>query len=124
MGQRLLTFIVDKALLIGLAKASSPLLASLPGVDALDDSWLGAHLPAAMLVLLYYIGFEAVTGRTVGKLVTGTQVVNTNGALPTFGQVVGRSFVRLIPFEPFSFIFLDRGWHDHWSGTRVVRVRG
>ena len=78
-------------------------------------------------MLLYYIVMEGLSGFTVGKLVTGTRVVNEHGGRPRWGQIVGRSFARLIPFEPFSVLFSNRkerrGWHDSLSKTYVVRRR-
>ena len=41
---------------------------------------------------------------------------------PTYGQILGRTFSRFVPFEAFSFLPSPVGWHDRWSGTRVVRV--
>jgi len=74
-------------------------------------------------MIAYYIILEATTGRTLGKFVTGTKVVNENGDRPSFGQVLGRSFARLIPFEAFSFFGTPtRGWHDSLPGTYVVKV--
>jgi len=73
----------------------------------------------------YYLLLEATTSRTVGKLVTGTFVVNEKGGKPTFGQIVGRSFARWIPFEAFSFFSQERrGFHDRLPGTYVVKTRG
>lgn len=83
-------------------------------------------LPFGLLaVVFYYILMEAVFQRTLGKLVTGTIVVTTDGGQPSFGQVVGRSFARLIPFEPFSFLGGNpcKGWHDKLSGTLVIKSR-
>jgi hypothetical protein len=50
--------------------------------------------------------------------------VSVDGGIPTRGQIVKRSLIRLIPFEPFSFLFRKQaiGWHDKWSDTRVVLV--
>lgn len=71
----------------------------------------------------YYILFEWAFGRTPGKWLTGTRVVTNAGKRPRFGQIVGRTLSRYVPFEPFSFLGRSRrGWHDRWSGTRVVRV--
>ena len=73
--------------------------------------------------LLYYIPQEALWGRTLAKFVTGTRVVSLTGTRPTFGQIVGRTFVRMIPFEAFTFLFAGShpvGWHDKFSNTRVV----
>ena len=65
---------------------------------------------------------EAVFQRTIGKLVTGTRVVTTDGNVPGFGKVLGRSLARVIPFEVLSFLgAIPIGWHDKLSGTRVVQ---
>lgn len=77
-----------------------------------------------LFMVVYYTIFEGMTGRTLGKLITGTKVVNERGEPPSFGQSLGRSFARLIPFEPFSCLAQDgRGWHDSAPGTYVVRTR-
>lgn len=68
----------------------------------------------------YYIGFEIAAGKTLGKFITKTRVIRVDGGRPSAAQIIGRTFARLVPFEPFSF--LVRGnWHDAWSGTCVVR---
>ncbi|MEK0448297.1 MAG: hypothetical protein RL088_565 [Verrucomicrobiota bacterium] len=75
-----------------------------------------------ILMIVYYIALEAAFGRTLGKMITGTRVVNENGDKPTFGQVVGRTFARFIPFEALSCLTEDgRGWHDSLSKTYVVK---
>jgi uncharacterized RDD family membrane protein YckC len=71
----------------------------------------------------YHLIFEATLGRTPAKFITGCHVVTAEGKRPTFAQIVGRSFARFVPFEPFSFLGSDAvGWHDRWSGTRVVKL--
>ena len=76
------------------------------------------------LYLSYYAILESTTGRTLGKLITGTKVVDENGGPPSFGQVLGRTLCRCIPFEPFSFFSSDAvGWHDSLANTRVIKVR-
>lgn len=76
------------------------------------------------IVLGYYIIFEALSGRTLGKLVTGTKVVNEAGLNASFGQILGRAFSRIIPFEAFSFLGREgRGWHDSIPKTYVVKCR-
>ncbi len=80
---------------------------------------------SAPIILGYYIVFEALTGRTLGKFITGTRVVNEKGMKVSFGQVVGRSFSRFIPFEAFSFLGeRGRGWHDSLPKTYVIKTRG
>jgi uncharacterized RDD family membrane protein YckC len=78
-----------------------------------------------LVALCYYLGCEVLFGRTLGKLLTSTRVVSANGGVPTAGQLVGRTFARLIPFDVFSFLMGNNpvGWHDSLSGTRVIEVR-
>ncbi|QDU96665.1 RDD family protein [Lignipirellula cremea] len=72
----------------------------------------------------YYLVMESLFQKTIGKLLTGTQVMNAEGGPPSFKQIAGRSFARLIPFDHFSFLSaLPVGWHDSLSGTRVVSTR-
>jgi uncharacterized RDD family membrane protein YckC len=75
------------------------------------------------VMLFYYVACESLFGRTVGKLITGTRVVTESGDPPSLPQVFGRTLARLVPFEPFSCLGDPPvGWHDGWSGTRVVRT--
>lgn len=70
----------------------------------------------------YYILFESTAQSSLGKLILGRVVVNEYGEKPSFQQVVSRSFSRIVPFEPFS-CFSDRGWHDAWTDTYVIRKK-
>ncbi|TNE52936.1 MAG: RDD family protein [Bacteroidetes bacterium] len=72
------------------------------------------------LYVLYHALFERLTGKTPGKLITGTRVINADGTRPSFNRILLRNACRLIPIDPFSFILLKRGLHDELSGTRVV----
>jgi uncharacterized RDD family membrane protein YckC len=71
---------------------------------------------------LFYLVFEATTQRTPAKYITHTKVVRKDGGKPTFGQILGRSFARFIPFEALTFLTgsYPVGWHDKLSGTMVV----
>lgn len=77
------------------------------------------------IYLGHYIVFEFCFGKTFGKLITGTRVIRSDGGKPSFGQVLGRTACRFIPFEAFSFLFGDNttGWHDSFSGTRLIDER-
>jgi uncharacterized RDD family membrane protein YckC len=71
----------------------------------------------------YYVFFEGIFNATPGKMITKTRVVRVDGGKPSFGQILGRTFSRFVPFEAFSFLSNNSaGWHDRWSGTRVVNV--
>ena len=72
---------------------------------------------------LYYVLMEGGTGRSIGKLITKTKVVDLNGNKPSFGAIFKRTLSRFIPFEAFSYLGSDAvGWHDQISDTRVVDV--
>ncbi len=74
--------------------------------------------------LFYYIFFETLLFRTPGKLLTGTRVMSLDGTDPSFGKIILRTLVRMVPFELLSFLGgLNEGWHDKWTGTCVVRIR-
>ncbi|PCI98123.1 MAG: hypothetical protein COB15_06400 [Flavobacteriales bacterium] len=76
------------------------------------------------LYVVYYIVMEFSFQTTVGKLITGTVVVNIDGSKPTLKVIVGRSFSRLVPFDALSFLGGGAsGWHDSWSNTKVIKRR-
>lgn len=119
-GQRFATFLLDY---IGMTLCSGVLgfvLALIGGAElALLSSLFGIFV-----MLGYYAGFEAAFGRTPGKMLVGTRVVTTTGGDPSFGQCLGRTLARCVPFEPFSFFGSEPvGWHDRWTNTRVIRTR-
>jgi uncharacterized RDD family membrane protein YckC len=74
------------------------------------------------MLLAFYCFFEGLWGRTPGKFLLGTRVVDARGEKPGFSQIVGRTLCRFIPFDAFSF-FGEEGWHDSISKTQVVRTR-
>jgi uncharacterized RDD family membrane protein YckC len=126
-GLRFLNLLID---FVGITIAGGVLgfgIGILQAVKVVDKSLLdgaGSSVFGLVVDFAYYVLLEWLTGRTLGKLLTGTKVVRTDGRPPRLGQVVGRTLVRLIPFEPFSFFGKLAGWHDGLSGTRVVRTRG
>lgn len=84
---------------------------------------VGGYAFGFLILMFYYIAMESVLGFTVGKLITGTRVVNEEGEKPNLVQTFLRTLCRFIPFEPLSILFSGetRGWHDSLSGTYVVR---
>ncbi len=73
--------------------------------------------------LLYFI-CENTWQRTPGKFLTKCVVIDDYGNKPTVQQIVLRSIIRLVPFEPFSCLGdSSRGWHDRWSDTWVVTTK-
>ena len=80
------------------------------------------------MAVVYYTIMEGVFGFSIGKLVTGTRVVDEYGKRLTFGRGFLRSVCRLIPFDAISLLLSDddvrRAWHDSITRTYVVRRKG
>ena len=77
---------------------------------------------ALFLVVFYCTVESSLNGKTLGKFITKTRAVKLDGTKMDFNTVLKRSFSRIVPFEPFSFLGDDppTGWHDRWSDTKVV----
>ena len=76
-GQRFGTVLLDILLFQVVAFAVGAMSAALGlGKPPLGIS---GYLLGAILYLIYFVGQEAVSGRTVGKLITGTRAVNEEG---------------------------------------------
>jgi len=87
------------------------------GLIEFDDTYM-----VYVIIVCYYVAIEGLTGRSIGKLITGTKVVTENGSKPSFMNFVGRNLCRLIPFDGLSFLMKNnRGWHDSISKTWVVK---
>lgn len=72
---------------------------------------------------IYVFPMEYLTkGRTIGKYITGTKVLSSDGTQPTLQDYFIRNISRLVPFDSFSF-FGYNGWHDKWSNTRVINIK-
>lgn len=129
-GSRFINYILDIIailILIFVVSFFTALLSSFLGWNSLLY-WLGnlSDLEGQLVFLafsvFYYSLFEGFFGRSFGKFVTGTIVVDENGEKPSFGTIFKRSLCRLIPFDGLSF-FGSRGWHDSISDTYVVNKK-
>ena len=70
---------------------------------------------------IYYFILEFLFGKTIGKVITRTKVISSDGTRATFIQCTIRSLSRLIPFEQFSGLLLKGNfWHDSIPKTVVV----
>ncbi len=131
-GKRFINYLIDRVIMtVGTFGVGIVLGVVLVVVDPdgamVEESTIDilGYVVGAIFVFFYFVFFEMLFQKTPGKLVTGTRVVNKDGGVPSFGQILGRSACRFIPFEAISFLFGDSsrvvGWHDEFSGTRVVR---
>ena len=75
-----------------------------------------------LALFFYFILFEGLFGRTPGKFISRTKVICTKtNKIPSFFQIVSRTFIRFVPFEWISFLSnRPIGLHDSITGTKVV----
>ena len=71
------------------------------------------------LSFAFYFGFEAWLGRTPGKFLTNSYVIDEYARKPKTTDILIRTLIRWVPFEAFSCLG-ERGWHDKWSKTWLV----
>jgi uncharacterized RDD family membrane protein YckC len=78
---------------------------------------------------LYFIAMTALFGQTIGKMITGTRVVSSDGGpVPLLSAIV--RFLAYIPSglllgAGFLWILWDperQGWHDMLADTVVIRL--
>ncbi|QDU54526.1 RDD family protein [Aeoliella mucimassa] len=128
-GKRLLNLIIDNIVLqivsrvVGVAVGAAMIR---PGEVITPEKqstlFVVAMIMGLIVAVVYFLVMESLFQKTIGKMLTGTKVVDVDGRRPSFQQLLGRSLSRFVPFEAFSFLGGSRpvGWHDSWSGTRVV----
>lgn len=91
--------------------------------EAWVDSYKGT-IAVLLLKLSYYFVCEATTGRTLGKLVTRTIVVDAQGQRASTLKVLARTALRLVPLGWIGLAEDDRrALHDFASKTFVVNVQ-
>lgn len=74
-----------------------------------------------ILMFIYYATFEIIFAKSLSKYFTKTVVVMIDGSRPKPINILGRTLIRIFPFEYFSFLRGRKpGWHDEYSGTFVV----
>lgn len=78
------------------------------------------RLISMSLFFLYYALTEFFFGGTFGKLICGYTVIDSHANKISFSDSLLRTICRYVPFESFS-CFGERGWHDKWSKTYVVK---
>ena len=130
-GTRFLNYIIDLVsfviiligigIIIGILSALFGMTEIGVWINGLGD--LGWNIIAISVSIIYYTLMEGLFGRTIGKFITGTIVVDENGEKPSFGTIFKRSLCRYIPFDAFTYLGGSRGWHDSISDTYVVNKK-
>jgi uncharacterized RDD family membrane protein YckC len=90
-----------------------------------DSFWFPACLLA--IVLAFFCGFWVLGGQTLGMRAWRIRLVTSDGTRVGWLQAVVRFGAGLVAFAPAGLGFWwavrddrKRGWHDLWTGTRVV----
>jgi uncharacterized RDD family membrane protein YckC len=81
------------------------------------------------LLLIYFIGFIAWKGTTVGGIICNLRVILTTGARPRFSDAVVRGLSSVFSFAVVGlgvlWVLRDperQSWHDKIAGTYVIKV--
>ena len=98
-------------------------------VAAIIGAAIGIPFLGSAISLLYYILFTGLRGQTPGKMVMHIQVVDANGNIPSWGQVIMRELIGklisgIVLLLGYFWVAWDprkRGWHDYLGRTFVVR---
>lgn len=69
----------------------------------------------------YYLILETITGQTIGKYFTKTKVVSNDETKSSFGKILIRTILRMIPFDCFSYLAFSQGIHDKYSQTKLIK---
>lgn len=129
--RRLFNWSIDKAVLVLVWAIAGIVLTVIGADEAL--AWLEGlnrwqeYLVGFPVVVLYYGVMEGLFGLTIGKLCTGTRVVDEQGRPVRLRTAFLRGLCRYIPFDAFSVLASDdtrvRAWHDSLPRTFVVMKR-
>jgi uncharacterized RDD family membrane protein YckC len=135
-GQSFVNFFVDNLLMrFALAYVSGTIIGTIMALISPEffEAAIAKENVGGFLLLAYFIGSlnylvyytlceKLFRGYTLGKLVTGTRAIRSNGAELRFKDCLLRSFCRLVPLEVLSG-FGGRPWHDSWTNTMVIKVK-
>ncbi|MCU4158119.1 RDD family protein [Carboxylicivirga sp. A043] len=93
----------------------------IPETNQMPNLIVFKYTLGAVAIILYYSIMESITGRTFGKMITGTKVVSESGQQPPLSSILMRSVYRIIPIDWLSLLYWKyECGHDRWTKTRVV----
>jgi uncharacterized RDD family membrane protein YckC len=94
---------------------------TLPLYKNMEIATLIGYVTLFLTFIGYYYIMEVNWQKTVAKFITKTKVVTNSGNKPNKGDILARTFCRLIPLDRISFLFTRNGFHDRLSGTRIIK---
>ena len=116
---RMLNYVIDQIIFLLMIMGLKNLGVAIK-LENLQNESTQVLLYLLLINTLYYFFMELFTGKTIGKIITRTHVVDSEGEKPTLKAIVIRSLCRNIPFDNLSYLIMPQGWHDQISGTSVV----
>lgn len=125
-GKRFANYLIDLVLFYVLAIFVGIVIGVFNPDYILSEPTAGEKILDRILSLLayaVYMGFvEGIfSGKSLGKLITGTRAVYTDGYRISFGVAFSRGFSRAVPFCVFSaFGNPCNPWQDRWTNTMVI----
>jgi uncharacterized RDD family membrane protein YckC len=113
-GTRLLNYIIDFSFITVLSQA----------FVVFSWRWIDSTLTVVATYFLYYFLFETFGGRTLGKFVTQSKVVDFNNQKPNVFRILLRSLLRFNPLDWYSYAFGQaQGTHDVLSRTKLILIK-
>ncbi|HET7608588.1 MAG TPA: RDD family protein [Gammaproteobacteria bacterium] len=127
--RRLAAFCYDLLLIVALAASFTALVVAVRlGAGVPPGTWWFS-LSLLGLIAAFFCGFWAHGGQTLGMRAWRIRVVRDDGGALTLARAAARFVCGVVAAAPAGlglwWSFLDerkRGWHDRWTGTRVVRA--
>ena len=127
-GQRFGNYLIDLVLFYVLFFAFGMVLVviSPSTLENIDTESTGFNLVDRLLTLLIYALYMGLVeglfkGKSLGKLITGTRVVNMDGTKISFATAFARGCSRAVPFCAFSALGTPcNPWQDKWTNTMVI----
>ncbi len=119
--KRFINFIVDTIAFFIVAIILSFILDFFISTTDQSLMTLVAYLMFVLGFFGYYVFMETKYQKTIGKYITKTRVVTKDGSKPEVGDIIRRTFCRLIPFDRVSFFFTPNGFHDRLSDTTIIK---
>lgn len=129
IGQRLANYIIDMIacwlflMVITIIITLLIIFISPSMIEKIDDIVDDVVEPLGWLLYGLYMGsVEALfRGKSLGKLITKTRAVNTNGSAISTSTAFKRGFIRIAPFCALSALKTPCvPWQDRWTDTMVV----
>lgn len=126
IGTRILNFIIDSLMILLISYVISKVNDWYAEQFKIQNMPFNYHFQFGYLfftvLFFYYTILEIIFGRTIGKFLSFSKVVNNQNRKPNFIQIIIRSIVRLTIIDMFFIPFLDKTLHDYLSKTNVVEI--